>query len=385
MTTKEIHPYVDFYKKYKVSPVSQDISDLKKHFDRRENLYRRLGLVSSFIRDKSVIEFGPGSGHNALYTYSLNPSRYVLVDGNPTGLRECEKLFSNYFSQEKKYEFVECLIEQFQSDELFDLVICEGLIPGQNDPKQFARIIARFAKPGGVCIVTCHDAVGLLTDLLRCLIGTIVTSDGMSFERQIETLLAVFEGHLKNLKGVSRSFRDWVVDSIIHKSLWRDGSLFSIEDAIDALGSSFDVYGVSPYIFTDWRWYKDVYGDERALNLKGKDCYLKNIHNFLDYRYEFEPRSIRDNMQLSHHCYQIWKSIARYGHERDRKYIDEICTELDKLQAMVSAFSPNTAAALGDFLITLEKYPNINSTTEWGRFAAWWGRGMQYLSFIRVK
>ncbi len=384
MTTKESLPYIDFYKKHKISPVSQDISDLKKHYDRRKYLYRRLGIILSLIQGKSVIEFGPGSGHNALYTYSLNPSRYVLVDGNPAGLRDCEELLKSHFSHEKRYELVECLIEEFQSDDLFDVVICEGLIPAQKDPKQFAKTIARFTKPGGVCVVTCHDEVGMFTDLLRCLIGSIVIEEGMTFEAKRDILVRVFEKQLKNLKGMSRSCEDWVVDQIIHKALWRDSHLFSVGDAIDTLEGSFDVYGVSPFFFTDWRWYKDVFGDRRALNSTAKDCYLKNIHNFLDYRYEFQPRSIEDNKQLENHCHKVWKYIARYGHERKEEYIDEICQELVKLQATVRAFSPDTAEALGDFWRALKKYPDIDSATDWGSFAAWWGRGMQYLSFIRA-
>jgi len=385
MKTKEVRPYIDFYKKHKISPVSQDISDLAKHYDRRKYLYRRLGIVSSFIRDRSVIEFGPGSGHNALYTYSLNPSKYVLVDGNPTGLKDCEKLFAENFPGQKRHEFVESLIEEYKSDELFDLVICEGLIPAQKNPKQFVQTIAEFTNPGGVCIITCADAVGMFTDLLRCLIGTIVTEKGMPFEEKIEILLTVFKSHLKNLTGMSRPSRDWVVDQIVNKSLWRDSNLFSVKDAIDALDSSFDVYGTSPCIFTDWRWYKDVFGDKRALNEMGRNCYLKNIHNFLDYRYEFDPRSIEDNAQLTNHCHKIWKSITCYGHDRNKEYIDEICKEMAKVEKIVRTFSPVTAEAITDFLYALEKYPDITQETDWGSFAAWWGHGTQYLSFIRAQ
>lgn len=383
MTIKKVQPYVDFYKEHKISPVSQDISDLKKHYDRRKYLYRRLGIIPSLLRDRSVIEFGPGSGHNALYTYSLNPSRYVLVDGNPTGLRECEKLFRHHFAQEKKYELVECLIEEFQSDELFDLVICEGLIPAQNDPGQFAKTIARFTKPGGVCVVTCHDEVGMLTDLLRCLIGSVVIDESAPFEEKREVLVAVFEKHLKNLKGMSRSCQDWVTDQILHKSFWCGTAFFPIGEAIDALGDSFDVHGVSPFFFTDWRWYKDVSGDKQGFNAAGKDCYLKNIHNFLDYRYEFQSRSIEDNKLLLSQCHKIRKSITGYGYERKQQYIDEICREIVELQSMVGSFSPGTAEALADFGRALKQYPDINPATDWGSFAAWWGRGMQYLSFIR--
>lgn len=385
MKTKPERPYIDFYKKHEVSPVAQDISDLKKHYERREFLYRRLGIIASWLKDKSVIEFGPGSGHNALYTYSLQPSKYVLVEGNPTGLKECTRLLQKEFPGEKRYEIIESLIEEYSSDELFDLVICEGLIPAQKDPANFTRNIARFTKLGGVCIITCHDAVGLFADLLRCLIGTIVIEEGMLLDKKVEILISVFKKHLKNLKGMSRSPRDWAIDQIINKALWRDSSLFSVENAIDSLDDSFDIYGASPSIFTDWRWYKDVFGDQCAFNALGKECYRKNLHNFLDYRYEFAPRPVADNLRLMDHCHSIWRSIVSFGFKRDRKHIDTICKEMLKLEINVQSFSPGTACALADFSRVLKEYPTISPETDWGRFAEFWGRGTQYLSFIRMK
>ena len=80
--------FVDFYTKHDISPVQQDISSLEKHFQRRESLYKILGIIPVFLKGKKIIEFGPGSGHNAIYTATLNPGQYVLVDGNKRGIQE---------------------------------------------------------------------------------------------------------------------------------------------------------------------------------------------------------------------------------------------------------------------------------------------------------
>ena len=82
------HAFVTFYLANQISPVSQDISDLEKHFQRRDSLFRSLGIPPSFVKGSSVIEFGPGSGHNAVFTASLSPGTYFLVDGNELGLKE---------------------------------------------------------------------------------------------------------------------------------------------------------------------------------------------------------------------------------------------------------------------------------------------------------
>ena len=79
-------PFLDYYGANAISPVNQDLSDLALHLERRESLYLALGIVPAFVAGRSVIEFGPGSGHNAIYTSSLRPRRYVLVDANAVGL-----------------------------------------------------------------------------------------------------------------------------------------------------------------------------------------------------------------------------------------------------------------------------------------------------------
>ena len=387
MNIKSEKPYVDFYKKHRISPVSQDISDLRKHFGRRQSLYRRLGLLESSLKGRSIIEFGPGSGHNALYTYSLQPARYVLVDGNPTGLQECETLFSKYFPNKTACKFVESLIEDYKSDELFDVVLCEGLIPGQKNPQQFLRMVAQFTEPGGICLITCQDVIGYLAEFLRCLIGEILVGEETSHEKKVQTLLPVFEKHFTGLKGMNRSHRDWVLDTIMHRAFWadQDRDMLSIEDAITALDASFDVYGVSPYFFTDWRWYKDVSGDDNKFNEVGINCYRENLHYFLDYRYVGKPQPIEENRNLATLCLEIWRLIARYGHERRQAYIHGIGRKINALEMAVRKFSPVTANALSDFNAALKRYPDITPQTDWGSFSSWWGRGTQYLSFIHNK
>lgn len=81
-------PYIDFYESHKIIPVNQDTTDFQKHIKRRNALYYQLGLIPGLINGKSVIEFGPGTGDNAMHTSSLSPARYVLVDGNSQSIKQ---------------------------------------------------------------------------------------------------------------------------------------------------------------------------------------------------------------------------------------------------------------------------------------------------------
>ena len=140
--------FVDFYSKNKISPVSQNIDDLDLHFQRRNSLFSNLGLPVSLLKDCDILEFGPGTGHNALYTISLMPKRYYLVDGNPKGLEDTKKLLSRYSIPDLK--LFSTLFLDFQVKDSFDIVWAEGCIPRQTDPISILK----------------HLYYGLLNDLM---------------------------------------------------------------------------------------------------------------------------------------------------------------------------------------------------------------------------
>jgi predicted O-methyltransferase YrrM len=122
--------HLDFYTRYGISPVRQDISDLRRHFERREALYRHLGLLPGFFPQRTVLEVGPGGGYNSIYTASLAPSRYVLVEGNPTGVVEIRQLFAGFPELASRIEIVHSSLEEYRPDTRFDFVFCEGLLSG---------------------------------------------------------------------------------------------------------------------------------------------------------------------------------------------------------------------------------------------------------------
>ena len=87
---KKRRPYLDYYKKYNISPVLSKV-DLKLHSNQRTFLYTKLGITPSSIQNKNILEFGPGNGLNAIITNSFNPKKYFLVDANPAGIKNCKK------------------------------------------------------------------------------------------------------------------------------------------------------------------------------------------------------------------------------------------------------------------------------------------------------
>ena len=84
---------LEYYIREGISPVHYDLSDLNKHFQIRASLYRLLGVIPSFFKGKDILEVAPGSGHNSIYTASLLPQTYDLVEPNPSGCKDIIYIF----------------------------------------------------------------------------------------------------------------------------------------------------------------------------------------------------------------------------------------------------------------------------------------------------
>jgi SAM-dependent methyltransferase len=375
-----MRPFVDFYGQHRISPVGQDISDLKRHFDRRGALYRHVGLAPALLRGKSVVEFGPGSGYNSIFTASLQPRRYVLVDGNPAGLEKTRDLLRPHGGAQSDIHVVESYIEEFDTVERFDVVFCEGVIPLQLNPKAFLRHVAKFAAPGGVVVITCMDSVSQFAEIMRRIVGTLLVPPDAPIAEKLKVLGPVFEPHLNTLKGRSRHVDDWILDVVIHPWI---GSMLSVADAVEALEHEFDVYGASPHFLTDWRWYKDIYGEQARHNELAVAAYFANLHNFLDYRFTFEARGETRNQEVLAICDSIFEAEKRLTAERDLVVLVGIRGALAKLADNVRNFSTDTAESIDAFAHAVDQFLDGGMLGNLGKFASLFGRGQQYLSFIR--
>ncbi|MFH1148471.1 MAG: class I SAM-dependent methyltransferase [Pseudomonadota bacterium] len=380
---ESMRPFLDFYGENRISPVAQNISDLKMHYGRRDALYRHLGIVPSFVRDRTVLEFGPGSGYNSIYTNSLKPARYILVEANPTGLQHTSRLMAEYAGADSNYEIINSQIEDSSIDDVFDIVLCEGVIPGQSDPKGFLRHIAEFVSPGGILVITCMDSVSTLSEILRMLLGSIIVPPETTVEEKLAILRPYFRDHLSTLIGMSRPIDDWILDCVIQFLGGISGELLSIHDAIDSIASEFDVYGSSPRFLTDWRWHKQICLDPNY-NRIAIDLYYKNVHNLLDYRYVFETREIEANLELINMCNSVKELHKSYAVERDAEILLEIKKNLIDLSKTIGTYAQETSKSVVDFISAIDDY--LGSQTfpvNLGSFAPLFGRGQQYLSFVR--
>ena len=137
-------------------------------------------------------------------------------------------------------------MEIFQTSEKFALVLCEGMLVFQMNPSSLFRGIMIYCKPGGIVVITCSDAVSVLSDMLRRAMGLALVDPSLSLLEQTQMLEPFFTPHFANLAGMSRPIPDWIQDNVLQPFY---GSLFSISDAIDVAADIADIYGVSPHFF----------------------------------------------------------------------------------------------------------------------------------------
>jgi len=373
----EASSFIDFYRAHDISPVHQDITDLQRHFERRDSLYRHLGLPSAFVAGRTVAEFGPGSGHNALFTASLGPARYTLIDGNPRGIAETGALLSRYGVPDSMWSIVQSDFETFDTADRFDLVLAEGCLPYQAAALDLLERISRFVRPKGLLVITTVTPLSILPEIMRRLMRDCVLPPGAPPERQLPVLRAMLGPHLTALPGMTRPIDDWLLDNIV-RPLWNTQTM-SIPQVIAQLGDRFDVYGASPAFLTDLRWYKRIHGSDRGFNDNAEKRYFAIAANLIDSRFEVPPCDPAFCRKLEEDCTQVWALMCALE-ETGRGSPTDAVGILEGIAADLRSLLPETAAAIEEGCRVLLGRLRAE---ECSVFAGFWGRGQQYLSLIR--
>lgn len=389
MSDEERAPYLDFYSQNNVSPVLNQGMD-ENLIKVRSALYSQLGISHLNIKGLNVLEFGPGNGTNSLYTMSLQPENYVLVDGNPLGIENCKKNFETCFPNEN-WKLVESRIENYRDKNRYELVICEGLIPNQISPSLMVKYVAQFVAKDGTIIISCHDPVSLLSENLRALLGVLLISPGDEFQTKVEKLSCFFDKDLSSLGVKTRKTEDWVIDNILNQEFWKLAPLFSMKSATEALAEKFVFSGSSPVFYNDWDWYKSITDNKSHRNENFITAYEKNLHNLLDIRVVSHPRTVDENDKLLNLCQKIRDAISACSEEnsiqKNKRIVVKVTKLLEHLLLIPIVRDYETSESIRCLIKILEIFCNDGDIQKCRRdnFQLWWGRGMQYVSFRREK
>jgi len=373
--------FLDFYDSLPTVPVNQSNAGTLRHFCQRSALYRTLGITPLTIKGSNVLEVGPGSGDNAIHTVSLQPNAIHFIDGAKPAVRAInEKIASGVYGDIASVEHLD--VAQNELSGSFDIVFCEGLLPGQATPTVFFHKLLSVLNQGGICVITTVSPVSYLAEVCRRILLPIVKQHSNSDDDLLSNLVTLFKPGLDSLTGMSRSHRDWVLDNIIHP--WTDKGCFTIEQAINTLPSGYSVLGSSPAFLQDWSWYKQ-YNEERNSNT---DIMLKSYQKWagflLDYRSSAKQTfSFSEYEELERLCEKAMNIQDEYRQTDNKDSLNEFVVLLTEVKALVVEKMPETTQSIDDYISALPELLAGNLQANFNSFHHWFGRGQQYVSVIR--
>jgi hypothetical protein len=214
--------------------------------------------------------------------------------------------------------------------------------------------------------------------LRRVICDTIVANDA-PLAVKVERLVPVFSSHYASLPSASRPVEDWLIDTLL--DTWGN-PLYSFEDAVSSLSADFEVYGSSPKFLTDWRWYKDLDAGGADLNKHAIDQYKAQCLSLVDCRTVLPPQSVETASAIAHLCEQaFWRMIdIRNTPRPDFSAIIDVCSRIvDAAQPDLS----NIAEPVAEVIVYLRSHKTTDATSCFPKFKSWFGRGQQYVSFIK--
>ena len=380
--------HLAYYKEHGISPVNYDIRDLQAHLDRRDSLYRGLGLPAVAFRGCDVLEVAPGSGQNSLYVAATMPTHYDLVEPNPTAIKDIKSQFANFELPHTAPVLWTTRLEEFEPQRRYDIVICENWLGDLPHELLLIRKLADLVRPGGVLAMTLTPLIGLLPNMMRKLLALRLVSRDMPFAEKAARLTEVFGPHLQTIQNMTRSHRDWVMDCLLNPHYLN--IILPIDAVIAEIGSRAEVLATVPRFYIDWRWFKSLLASERRFNASFHASYIRNLHNFVDYRREFPARTAEENQTLDSMCCDFraaalsWLDVYNSaGGSNLVTAAEMIGRSIRRLGHQLGTIDPDLGVAFEELCDVWEK-PDLDgeSVAAMAHFKGLFGRETVYISLV---
>lgn len=379
-----MNQFLKYYGEHGISPVSQDISDLEAHIVRRKRLYRLLGIDYRLFRGANILEVGAGSGYNTL-VFLLLGARVDIVEPNPTGRDEMIELFRRYNIDSKQYKIYPCVIEEFSKEESYDFVIAEGFLPTLDNREMQSSVVSAIlanVKEGGIIVTTSMCEFSYFYEDLRRLLGYILIGSCDSYESKVSILSRAYKSHLENLKFATRPIQDWVKDAILNPTL--DSSFLDLCECVKLFGKepNIEVIATSPNLITNLGWYKDAQYSYKKEIING---FASKRHLLISTEFNDSVRLPENNIILLNDLREFRGLIkelkkSEFNKEYYKKSINILKRIIGNNRDLESSFIKIVEEV---FCFIESNEIDADKVASMQRFSKAWGRGQQYIAFIR--
>lgn len=270
-------------------------------------------------------------------------------------------------------------IDKYADDAQYDLVICEGVLPLQRDPKGMASHVLRFVRPGGVAIMTCFDSCSGFSEVCRRYIARQVAGNLTYSSELVARLTEFFAPDLGQLPGMSRRPEDWVIDTLINPWV---GEFFSLRDALEVSRGRAAFLGSSPRFLQDWRWYKDPTNLDHDGNLDLIDAWLdRHAYMFLDTRItQSQSADAEHRAALPALTTRVAERIKGHIAGEEEYSMSEFGADVSRVAEQVRGISADTFSSLEG----LARWSASGRPEDLAPFRSLWGRAQQFISLVAI-
>jgi len=373
---------LEYYVEHHISPEHQNIEDIAVHYTRREKLYRQCGIPVLAFRNAEILEVGPGGGYNTLAFFHWNCKHVDLVEANPCGIQDMQILFEEQGIDDNKYEMYECKIEEYYTDRKYDIIIAEGFISHLYNREEVLDKLKSLINKQGIIVITCSDEVGYFVEIIKRLIGHILTQGFSAYEEKVKYLTDIFKPQLEKLRGVSKLPEDWVRDNIFNPEMTNEME-FTLAQAIRYFEKDFEILGSSPRMFTDYSWSKDIWYDYK------KDYIEQFKRKRLSFLLANMPEVILEQKTvkiLADYFSKIKEMEVQYENTLDINKVSNIIVIMNSLEKHIQqSFGNEFLNVFNEMKVALMHIQDGKKVNmeDYPCFFEAFGRTQQYISFVK--
>ncbi|MCQ8782821.1 class I SAM-dependent methyltransferase [Mangrovibrevibacter kandeliae] len=390
ISTSGTEGHLDYYVARGISPVHYQMHNLSEHFDRRDSLYRSLGLPPAAFRNVDVLEVAAGSGQNSLYLAAQRPASLTLVEPNPTGRRDIEAAYAALSEvPHTRPVIVPQTLQDFEPGRQYDIVICENWLGARADELELLDKLVGLVAPGGVLVITYVPLSGFFPNVMRKLLALRIMPETDDFERTTETMVEVFGPHLATMPAMTRSHRDWVHDCVMNPHYLNVA--LPLETVLATVGERMEALASFPRFAADWRWFKSLVGEHRAFDAVLSEAAAANVASFIDHRRLLPPRQDATTQALEAAFAELHRRSLAWQRAREAASTDErdalgraIGDDLARIAALLSEIDAALAAAVTELeAVWRMPEPSAEAVRDMAAFGPLFGRETVYLSLTR--
>lgn len=340
----------DYYAELKHA-VGHDILDARRfraHERKRQNLLEHhLKLPLAVWRGARVLEFGPGSGENAV-VLARHGARLTLVEPLDYLVESLRANFAAHGVADKIEAVHMAVIEGFRSEKRYDAVFSEGFLHFLDDPCRALAQMAKYMAPEGFLVLQICNPSGTFVEYLKkaFLELEINALGAVSIEDKMVLAAGLFEDQYKKIN-YSRTFKSWVEDCL--NPDYRPVRFPDFADLLAALPADVQLYSSWPNYRNedDLVWHKNIKNAAR-MRRECLDGYFARYPHFLHSIPQDEPLP-------------LFKPAEGRALKRE---VTRALAGLDKLLLAKSPIAADYASCLKPFARALRGYPQGRQAAE---------------------